>query len=82
MKKIIIRQNTNRGSHFPSEKYVDTIIAKNIDIPYKIKQKGSNTLSISFDSHLDDEKCKLLAKKIGLEIEEISPVRAYFSFPY
>lgn len=82
MKKLVIRQSNSRHSHVPSELYVDTILAKNVKSNYKMKAKGKDTLSITFDDHIDSQTCKTLAKKLGLDISSMSDQRCVLVFPY
>lgn len=82
MKKLVIRQSNSRASHIPSESYVDTILSKTIEGDYKMKAKGSDTLSITFEKHIDSQTCENLAKKLGLDISHLSDDRCVLVFPY
>ena len=82
MKKLVIRQSSNRFSHLPSELYVDTVLSKNAASNYRIRQRGKNTLSILFDEHMDDKDCIILAHKLGLQIQSLSDHRCILCFPY
>lgn len=82
MKKLVIRQSNSRISHVPSKSYVDNILTQNISFPYTIKQKGTNTLSILFNEHIDENTCNMLSKKLGLEIYSLSSSRCVLIFSY
>lgn len=82
MKKLVIRQSSSKISHFPSESYVDRFLSKHCEIPYKMKQMGKDTLSITFDEHIDSNFCNLIAKKLSLDISSISDSRCILVFPY
>lgn len=82
MKKLVIRQSSSRMSHIPSESYVDTILSKNIETAYKMKPRGKDTLSITFDEHIDSNTCNMLARKLGLTVSHLSNERCVLVFPY
>ena len=82
MQKLVIRQSNSRISHLPSESYVDTILSRHIEVPYRMKEKGKNTLSVTFDKHISRNDCRKIATKLGLEIQCISDHRCVLASPY
>lgn len=82
MKKLVIRQSSSRISHIPSESYVDKFLSKHSKISYKIRQKGKDSLSITFDEHIDTNFCNFIAEKLCLDILSITDSRCVLVFPY